>query len=381
MEKKKNVIKKAIFLSELFDTQAFVVPIKTTFYLSFFANVSDISLYKFLTVFVTFLCEIPLGYFSDKYGNRITVLLSYFTSILALFLMVLNPCNNIFIISNILFGLSNALVSGAKNTYLIKVSEVYNFSYREIKLKASGQKKIVELLMMTLSGFLFSINIFYPFVINITIYLFVLTLIVLLPKVRVENNEVSLSMMSKLLMKKIISDKKLLNEIIFYSITTTMLIINFDYYNVIFMRNQINKGLYGLIYSCFMLINYLGIKLFNKAQKTNRIQYIVFLLLPLTFFMIITNNLYIVAIAIILQQIAYAFIFIRFDIYLIDYVKNITQGTHFQSLISFWYSIFKSIILFCISFSLKYMDLYCLYVFIAIILIISIYLYRGKNEV
>jgi len=375
MIKKKENIYKMVYISELFDTQAFIVPIKTSFYLSFFVQLSDISIYKFIMVFITFLCEIPLGYFSDKYGDKITVTLSYIMNIISLLLMILIPNNMTFIFCNILFGFSNALISGAKNTYLLKVTNNYDIDYKTIKLKTAGQKKIIELLMMTLSGVLFSINIYYPFIINLIIYIFVLTMIVFLPKVEITRNELSLSRLSMLLVKKIVADKRLVREIIFYSIITTVLIINFDYYNVIFMRNHISKELYGLIYASFMLINYLGIKMFNK-KKVNHLEKFLFFCLPVSFVLVTIKNLCIIAIAIFLQQLVYSYIFIRFDLYIIDYVKEITQGTHFQSLISFWYSIFKAVLLFIISILLKYFDLFYLYYLIAIVLLVVIYLYK-----
>lgn len=377
MIKKRKNFYRIVYLSELFDTQAFIVPIKTSFYLSFFVQLSDISIYKFIMVFITFLCEIPLGYFSDKYGDKITVTFSYIMNIISLLLMILIPNNMTFIFCNILFGFSNALISGAKNTYLLKVTNNHNIDYKTIKLKTAGQKKIIELIMMTLSGILFSINIYYPFIINISIYIFVLTMIIFLPKVEIIRNELSLSKLSIFLIKKIITDKKLVCEIIFYSITTTVLIINFDYYNVIFMRNHIGKEFYGLIYASFMFINYLGIKIFSKKSIKN-IEYFLFISLPISFILITIRNIYMVSLAIFLQQIVYSYIFIRFDLYIIDYVKEIAHGTHFQSLISFWYSIFKAILLFIISMLLKCIDLFYLYYLIAIILIITVCLYKFK---
>lgn len=380
---KNNSIRKMIYFSELLDTQAFIVPIKTTFYLSFLVQLSDISLYKFIMAFITFSFEIPLGYFSDRYGDRLTIILSYITSVLSLLLMIIYPSNNIFILANGLMGLSSAMISGAKNTYLLNVAQRNQLDYKEIKIKSSGTKKIVELIFMTVSGILFTINIYYPFIFNTILYILVLMIVLILPKINIKNdNNTSLLTMNKILIKKIIADKQLVCEIIFYSITTTLLVMNFDYYNVIFMRNNINRGVYGLIYSIFMLINFVGIKLFNKYHSVKKFELGMFFCLPIAFILITLNNLFAVGLAIVLQQIVYSYIFIRFDIYLIEYIRNIANGTHFQSLISFWYSLFKTGLLFVISILLAYIDLYPFYYLITLILFITIFIYRNrKNEI
>ena len=155
--------------------------------------------------------------------------------------------------------------------------------------------------------------------------------------------------------------------------------MNFDYYNVIFIKNHISEGIYGLIYSSFMLINYFGIKIFKQYHTIPKIEFSIFFCLPLTFIFITFNHLLIVGIAIILQQIVYSYLFIRFDIYIIEYIQHISQGTHFQSLISFWYSLFKSMLLLGISLFLKYINLYYFYYIIALLLFIIIYMYGKKK--
>lgn len=385
---KKKGISYVVFMLELLQTDALITPVKTIFYITFLSTLSDISLYKLILVGFVFLLEIPSGYFSDRYGNKIVVASSYLLTIISFALMIISPNNFVFIISNAIIGVSNALLSGAKNTYLLVLCKDAQIDYKSIKISASAYKKIFELLLMSISGICFTLNIYTPFIITMLIYLILLTFVILQKSDRniidnktEKNSNENILEVSKKLTKKILMDREIMNELIFYTITTTLLISNFDFYNIHFKNLGIDEKYFGLIYAAFMIINFIGIKLYSKKISI-KIENIFFILIPITFVTILLDNYMTLGLSIIVQQLMFSYLFIHFEIYVIDSIEEIKTSSHYQSLISFFNSLFRILILSVITIVLKVIQIDQLYVFFALfsLCVCLVYISLRKNE-
>lgn len=373
-----------VYLLELLDTTALIVPIKTVFYLSFMLTLSDISMFKLIMTIALFICEVPAGYFADTYGNKRTLVLSYFLVLVSIILLIFSQGYPLFLLSNLLLGIALALSSGTKNTLQLLFCKNSNLEYKKIKIKVSAHKKLFELVLMLTSGFLYSINIYFPFIICAILYilLLILTISMKVKEPISKDDKVNSRMFiksSKTQLRKIITTKSLMLEILFFSIMTSILISSFDFYNVLFKSIGIETTYFGAIYSSFMFINFIGLKIYSqKIQK--KYEVILFYLLSLSFLFLIIDNIILIFIGIIVQQLLFSYLFIHFEIYVINSIEDLKTSSHFQSMISFIYSSIRICILLLITFMLRIIPVSYMYVIYTVVMLLSSILY-AKNRV
>lgn len=356
-----------VFLLELLQTDALITPIKTIFFITYLSTLSDISLYKLIMIAFVFLLEIPSGYISDKYGNKATIVCSYLLTVISFIMIIVYSNHLVFIIANAMMGIANALLSGAKNSYLLILCDESNIRYKEIKISASAYKKIFELFLMSISGLCLKINIYLPFILTMGLYIILLSIVLLqksdkqiINHFNENKSKDNILKVTKKITKDIFKNKNLMNELIFYTIISTLLISNFDFYNIHFKNLGIDEKYFGLIYSLFMIVNFVGIKLYHKGISKKK-KILCFVLLPITFVTILIKNNLILGYSIIFQQLIFSYLMIHFEIYVLDSVQEIETSSHFQSIISFLYSSLRIFILLIITLILKIISIDQLY--------------------
>ena len=130
----------------------------------------DISFFKFIFTLAAFVFELPSGYLSDKFGNRLCLLLSRLFSIASLLFYCVSPNFVGFLMANFLLGMADAWESGAKDSYFLMLCQDLNtkhniaLEYREIKISVTKSSYWLNFVLMFFSTFLYNKNIFYPFI-------------------------------------------------------------------------------------------------------------------------------------------------------------------------------------------------------------------------
>lgn len=330
-----------------------------------------------------FFFEVPSGFIADRCGNKKTVIASKFSVIISLLLFIITPNFLGFIVANALLGLAGALESGAKNSYYIEVTRKENIDYSDILVQKNKYSKFVQFFLMISSSMLYMKSYTLPFTITIILYVFSIIFLFLLPNDESHlqgDKKEKILVLSKKLLTKIVCDQRLRLELIFYTFTSAILISNFDYYTHYFIEANINIEHLGFIFASFMLINVIGISIYSKGINL-KYENLLFLITPFSFLLISFGNIVALIIGILIQQILFAYYSIHFDIYVIRTIDDLKQSSHYQSMISFIYTILRMCIVLLISFGLKILNLSSMFfIFFLVFLLITVYYIINRNS-
>lgn len=376
MVESKKLLSRLILVNQLLCTESLIVPIKILFLISFMLTNSELSVLKFVLVTSVFLLEVPSGYLSDKYGNKKVVIIGKISMILAMIGFCVSRNVYGFIIANVLVGVSASMESGSQNTYFLDICNRNDIDYTTIKIQIQKFKNIFNFILMLVSSLVFSFWKYLPYTVTSLLYLISLVIIVLLPKEGLKStpNSKSIFESSKYLLFKIIKNKMLFIELIFYTVCTSILISNFDYYTIFFNNLGVRSELFGIIYSSFMIISMIGVQIYSNKLDGNK-EYLFFLLVPVSFLLISLENYISVSSGIFIQQLTYSYFMIHFDIYVLKSIDNLDESSQYQSMISFINTLIRMAILFILSILFKFINLNYMYILFSVITFITVYAY------
>ena len=338
-------IKLKIALSCLLSTSSLYTPVKTIFLLHFLMQEQDISFFKFIFTLAAFVFELPSGYLSDKFGNRLCLILSRLFSIASLLFYCVSPNFAGFLTANFLLGMADAWESGAKDSYFLMLCQALNIKYntaleyREIKISVTKSSYWMNFVLMFFSTFLYDKNVFYPFIGSAVLLAASAGIILTLPPDKMlapqksEKEKLFLDE-TEFMIHKIISNKPLLIEMFYTIICTSIYIINFEYYAVAFRQASIPDSLIGPIYAGFMLINSVGVLIYQR-KSLSPVRNLLLILSPFSFVLIISGYPPAVLAAVVIQQLCYSYYNCNFEIYVLDSIDDLSQSSYFQSTIGF----------------------------------------------
>ena len=343
--KRSKKIQWKMILSCLLSTQALCTPIKTMFLLHFWMQEQDISFLKFIFTLAAFVFELPSGYLSDQFGNRSCLLLSRLSSIGSLLCYCISPNFAGFCMANFLLGMADAWESGAKDSYFLILCQNANakygleLSYREIKLSVTKFSYWVNFALMFFSTVLYEQNVFYPFLGTMILIALSMLILLTLPPDRdlaLAKPKQKTRFLSETngMLHKIGSNKSLLLEMFSTITCTAIYILNFEYYAVAFQRAGIPESWLGPIYASFMLLNSVGVLIYQK-KCLSLFRRALLLLSPVSFLLIVSGQLLAVLAAVVIQQLCFSYYNCNFELYVLDAIDDLARSSYFQSTISF----------------------------------------------
>lgn len=380
--KSKKFLSRLILVSQLICSESLIIPIKILFLISFMLTNSDLSILKFVLVTSIFLLEVPSGYLSDKYGNKKVIIIGKISMILAMIGFCVSRNMYGFILANVLVGVSTSMESGSQNTYFLDICNQNDIDYTTLKIQIQKLKNIFNFMLMLLSSLVFSFWKYIPYIFTTILYLISLVIIVLLPKESLKSTHSSKSIFSssKYLFFKIIKNKILFIELIFYTVCTSILISNFDYYTIFFNNLGVKSELFGIIYSSFMIISMVGVQIYSNKLNGKK-EYLFFFLVPISFLLMSLESYISVFVGIFIQQLTYSYFMIHFDIYVLKSIDNLDESSQYQSMISFINTLIRMAILFVLSILFKFINLNYMYMFFSVMTFITVYMYLEFRKV
>lgn len=376
-------VRNRIILSNVLNTTSIIVPIQTAYYLILFKNNLSIpSLLTTIMLIAIFIFEIPSGYLSDKIGNKFVSSAGFIFQIISM--IILSTCDSIwmFMCSGFLLGLSAAFLSGAKITYFMSICKKENIDFNKLYVSQKKISKLFSAVLMIFSGYLFSINIRLPFTFNSFMFIIVYLIFISLPKediiVQKKEEIYNFKKSTKKVFNAIRNNKYFLFLLIFYTILSRILIINFGLYNRFFEINKINVSKNGYIFATFMIINLIGIKIYEKIKTKNKESLIFVLFLPISFLLIMKTNLWCLFIAIFFQEAIFAYLSIEFELIFYDSIPSEDISSYYQSVISFIDNALQILISAIFTFIIYRIELKTYFIFslISFVLIITLYYLR-----
>ncbi|MCP3746811.1 MFS transporter [Paenibacillus sp. A3M_27_13] len=377
---KKITIEKQIIFSEVLTSQNLILSIRTAYMLSFLITVQELSLLKTIFSFSIFLLEIPTGLLADRFGNRRSSIVGIaFFSIHALF-YVLFPDFTGLILTNIFLAVSAACLSGSKNSYYKALCEKYDLKIEDLKKKIQFSQNFFNVIFTLVSGLLFALNPSINFYVTFAFGAIATVLFIGLPKIDCNNNVDRMSLVLKNTISIIFTSRIRLTELLFFSVGSSFLIFNFEYYQFFFQEYKVPVELYGMVYAFFPLLSNIGVYVY----KFKKLDYLPIFILPFSLLFMIFNHPTIFFISIIFQQIIFSYILFRFEIFIIESANNLDYMSTYQSSMSFIQNIIKCSLFLILSFLLNYISLNYIYVILSIITLfisLSCYLLLKKERI
>lgn len=379
--------KSKVIIIDTLINQNLILPIKTLYFLNFALTYADISAFKSIMLFATVLLEIPSGYLADRLGNQKIGVLGLSLTTGALFMMAFLHQPGAFYLANVLLGLGSAFESGSTTSYKIEVGRVAGFKYADLFVKITKYGSLLNFGLLMLAPILFESYQTLPFLLTALMYLIGTICLATLPTVDRKNVDLKVAgpflKVVKEMVSNILNQHEVLLELVMTSFTIGFLISNFDFYPVFFENVKINVHFFGIIYASFMLITFLATRLFQKHDFAQTTPLLIFGT-GLSFFGIQQTNVWSVALAIIVQQFAFAFLTIRFSKLIIIEAEKLTDSSTYQSLISFLVTIIRLLLSVGVSLALKYLSLALSFRIMGIILVLLMIVYqivRGRLRV
>ena len=180
MQKARFTARKTILFESL-STQALITSTKTLYLLHFLMQSADISFFKLVFTFFSFVFELPSGYFADRYGNRNAVLLSRILIASSMLFYCALPSFAGFLTANILLGIADAWESGAKDSYFLKQCLLQGVDYQDLKVRIAKHTYAVNFFLALVSTALFQASIYLPLLLTALFYIAATALLLGMP--------------------------------------------------------------------------------------------------------------------------------------------------------------------------------------------------------
>ncbi len=114
----------------------FIAPIRIIYLLSFGLSYAEIAIIEMIAVIVTLILEIPTGIFADLFGRKIAMIIAYFLSVAAFFLMSSGSNLSTFILGWSLSGAADAFESGSRDALIYDTLKTLSRTNEYLKLKS-----------------------------------------------------------------------------------------------------------------------------------------------------------------------------------------------------------------------------------------------------
>ncbi|MDO4293625.1 MAG: hypothetical protein Q4C65_10410 [Eubacteriales bacterium] len=127
---------------------------------------TQIMLISSITEILGLILEIPSGFFADKYGNKLCLLVGIFFSVFGNIFAIVGTGNILIFGFSISSAIGGAMLSGADQAFLYNTILKLNREdeFKDIWRDISSKKMYFTAMVTVFSGFLFKINVFLPFI-------------------------------------------------------------------------------------------------------------------------------------------------------------------------------------------------------------------------
>lgn len=323
---------------ELLSTQALFTPVKTLFLLHFLMQNEDITFFKFLFTFASFVLELPSGYFSDRFGNKRAALLSRIFAVAAIACNCLAPRFWGFAASNLIWGLSDAWDSGAKDSYFLWLCRESGMQYEQLKVRIAKYSYLVNFALMMGSSLLYGVSIYLPFALTAGLFSLSAAILLTLPgEARGAADtaaEHPFSDSTRRVVRRILGDRPLLAQMAFTVTCTSLLITNFEFYTPLLQQAGVPVGWIGTLFASFMFLNMLGVWLYEKRRLAALCRGLL-LAQPFSFLLVVSGAAPLVLVGAFLQELCFSYCNMNFSVYVLGCIDDLRDSSYFQSTVSF----------------------------------------------
>ena len=379
---------KYTLMSILFSTSLFL-PIRILYLVYYGVASQDISILKIIFSVAVLLFEIPTGVVADKISRKLSLQVAsiLFAFHALLYLMIPNFWG--FALGQLLLGIANAFKSGADvaalSTY---IKNETNDEYKAVAGKIQLVTKIISAVFMVIAGVIYTIDMRLNFTIAVIMGILNLILITSLTGNHMaENKKAKFSIVDYKTQiadsfQMLLGNKGVRKIIVFSSIFITIMIANFEYYQVQLLKIGFPIELNGILYASFMVFMGNGAFLVNKLlSKWNKRHLFMLMIVTISVsycVMGLSTSIVMLVVSMLFQQLIYGSGLLVMEDYLLNEVSGNNKKSTVLSMNSLIVSIYKVVILFIITIFLNYFSVDNFYVALSFVnILIGIYFYMG----
>lgn len=311
-----KMYKKMIFIRS-FLTTSLITSIRVVYMLNYLISVNQIASLKGIFSIIVSLAEIPTGVIADKISKKLSMQISAVLFSLHAIFYVLFPHFIGFAISQIFLGLSTSFLSGAEDAYLDDyIVQNTSDDYLGISGRIQYICGYVKAVLFLTSGFIFSYHRSLNFVITCILGILAFFLISSLPNLSntskkddAKVNLISYFVDTVRVIKYTFMNPFILEVTLLSSMVVTLLIFNFEYYQVFLEKFHFSSLFYGILYGSFMIIGGYGAKISKSLLEklgTSLFFSIIFLSIALSYLLFAyASHLFMIFLAIFIQQMCF----------------------------------------------------------------------------
>ena len=246
-----------------------IAPVFVLYFQESGLSLQEIFILESVNAFAILLFEVPTGFLSDKIGRKKTLLLSIISVEIAFIIYIFKRDFVSFLIADIFYALALALYSG---TFSALVYETLKEQKREDEYKRVWGSIIFYTLLgaslaSLLSGFLATISLRLPFIVNFFTYIVALVAILFLDEPRVKRVANSKQDIISAIEKTFFNGSILKWVVLFSSAIYMFAQGAFYFYQPYLKLSGIDLVYFGMIFASFNIIASLGSKYAYKIEK------------------------------------------------------------------------------------------------------------------
>lgn len=314
---KKVMYAKFFFIMSLLTT-SLITSIRVFYMLEYNITEGQITMLKGIFSIVVTLTELPTGIIADKVSKKMSIAISAILFSLHALIYIVMPNYGGFVLTQIILAVSSSFISGADAGYLHDYIEMETKDqYIDIAGKMDYWGSYLRAAMFLTSGILYSVNKVYNFGLTFILGIFVFIIICTMPDIKREKTDIVHveSVLQEYLndtlsvLKYTIKNSLVMKITLLSAIVTSLLIFNFEYYQIILNKFLFPEKYIGVLYASFMLMGGIGSKISKRLLdkiETDKIFNLFMLLIAFSYILFaMAKESPIIFVAICIQQICF----------------------------------------------------------------------------
>ena len=331
--------------------------------------------------FSTFLFEIPTGIIGDVLGEKTSLLMGAFLTIISTFLFLMNSFVY-FVIAQIIYGMAQTFFSGSFESYAFKFCRQNNRDYDKTLSKLYSLQWCALCFSFALCFFFVRYSLVIPFYATIIANFLCLVSALLLPALnKVERRTDRMTFAS--FFSCFTENRQLLFICIIHSWFSMVLIVGYQLFQVLFSEKSFSADYNAVIYFFATLFAILGSFFYGKINKNQQVSKVLLsiciILLALIFFFLFAVSYFF---AILILVCLYRFVWGQISPLLTALMnKNIKSDSYRNTIFSFnslVTNIFSTLLLYAFSFIPVYRQ-FMILGFITLMLLSIVFFIKGEK--
>ncbi|MCR6109002.1 MFS transporter [Bacillus sp. A301a_S52] len=274
--------KVVLYTDAIFKLEVFFAPVMVAFYLNYMhVSFSQMSLFFSLVLIMTIILEVPCGTISDLMGRKKTFLIGKLIYLIAMVSIIFFHDFQFLIIIAFMFALGNSLSSENLHSLVVEnllSADVAQEEFFKIDTKANSIGFIVGGVAAVIGGYLGSINLVIPLLVDIVLLaLLIIVILIIINDTKDYAQEGSIKDVLKSFKKFwsiikegtsiIINNKFILFIFVFGGISFGVIRTGFNYYQPLLEEFSIDLAVFGWILFSFNIVSALSSYTASKVPK------------------------------------------------------------------------------------------------------------------